>query len=421
VLATTAVPSLSQIYRWDTAHLEAAATHWTATAETWADAFTKLHQEAPHPGGVTWQGDTAEAAVQRMGRDRATVVGVSESLHGAASAARHGAADIRGAQELVLEAVREAREAGFTVGEDLSVTDRQVGGHPALRVARQAEAEMLSAAIRARAGELVAIDAQVGTRITSVIAAVNQLEFTETPAASGPPRQRKPGFEPLDRTFRQQPVTDPPPAPPQAGQAPDPTNPFIDDSRFGHWENVPPPPPYVGANPPPLRPSYRPFPDSTPMTVGPTTGMYTPGKTWIGDIDPPAVQSQEEYRFRLAGLQATTVTRMVNENGYSQQQRWVQNVYEYQRNTSIVFGGDVGMRGIEGEQGDIGGLPPLQNIDRTWKPISLGQIANLSANNMDTTYYLPDECGGTVKFLGGVAATGLGSAPPNPPIMTRPR
>ncbi|MGE2818297.1 hypothetical protein ACQI5H_24620, partial [Mycobacterium heidelbergense] len=148
--------------------------------------------------------------------------------------------------------------------------------------------------------------------------------------------------------------------------------------------------PYTGAQPPPLKPEYRPYPDGTPLKVGPTTGMYTPGKSWISDIDPPVVNGQEEYRFKLAGTQATTNTRMAFDHGQWHEQRWVQNIYEYQRNTSLVPGCD------------FGGLPPLQNIDHTWKPISLNQLATLSASHPDVTYYLPDGCGGTLKFVGGV-------------------
>ena len=44
---------------------------------------------------------------------------------------------------------------------------------------------------------------------------------------------------------------------------------------------------------------------------------------------------------------------MVHENGRWQQQRWVQNVYEYQRNTQISFSGDVSVRG---KPGDLAGL-----------------------------------------------------------------
>lgn len=209
------------------------------------------------------------------------------------------------------------------------------------------------------------------------------------------------------------------PAPPQAGDPVDPADPWTDDPRFGHWAEVPPAPPYVGSSPPPLKSEYRPYADDSPLKVGPTTGMYTPGKSWIGNIDAPAIQGKEGYRFRLAGQEATTTTRMVFQDGQWHQQRWVQNVYEYQRNTSYSASGDIGLKGTNGKTGGLDALPPIQNIDREWKPISLSEIAVKSAMNPTVTYYLPDGCGGTVKFDGGVAPN---SAVPNPvPIMTRPR
>jgi hypothetical protein len=207
------------------------------------------------------------------------------------------------------------------------------------------------------------------------------------------------------------------PLPKVPGQPVDPTNPFIGDQRFGQWENVVAPP-YAGATPPPLKPEYRPFPDGTPLKTGGTTGWYTPGKSWIGDIDPPYAQLQEEYRFRMAGTEATTYTRVVYDNGAWHQQRWVQNVYEYQKNTQLAMGGDIS---VKGTTGDIGGLPTIPKIDYQWKPISPSQIASLSANNMEVTYYLPDGCGGQFTYQGGVPVGGNGGLPPSPPIMTRPR
>lgn len=200
---------------------------------------------------------------------------------------------------------------------------------------------------------------------------------------------------------------DTPPPAPQAGEPVGPDTPWwVGDERFGHWEQVPPAAPYVGATPPPLKDHYTAFPPNNPGPVGPTTGMYTPGQSWIGDIDAPIVAGQEGYKFRIAGFDQTTTTRMSYVNGQWQQQRWVQNVYEYQRNTSYAAGGD------------LAGLPPIQNIDNTWKPISLSQIVQLSAHNPSVTYYLPNDCGGTTNFNNG-AAPDPGSS--QPPIMTRPR
>lgn len=74
-----------------------------------------------------------------------------------------------------------------------------------------------------------------------------------------------------------------------------------------------------------------------------------------------------------------------------------------------------------GTTGDIGGLPTIPKIDYEWKPISPSQIASLSANNMEVTYYLPDGCGGQFTYQGGVPVGDNSGLPPSPPIMTRPR
>ena len=72
------------------------------------------------------------------------------------------------------------------------------------------------------------------------------------------------------------------------------------------------------------------------------------------------------------------------------QQRWVAHVYEYQRDTDFHL------------NGDLGALPHIINFDRSWHPITLPQIAQLSYNNPDTKFSLPDGCGGTIPFVGGV-------------------
>lgn len=392
--------TLSQIQAWSTQHLTDAATYWTQTADKWEDAFLTMRNQSH---SIAWQGAGGDALRQRTAADLSTVTGKADLLRQAAGIARSGASDISTAQRSVLNAVADAQNAGFDVGEDLSVSYNDHGGTPAQQAARQAQAEQMASQIWSRAKQLDGTETKVAGQLTAATAGLGNTTFT--PARDGS------GIQLVDNETS---------AKPHEGQLPDPSNPLVGDQRFGHWENVPPPPPYTGPKPPPLKPEYRPFPDGTPQKVGPTTGMYTPGQSWIGDVDPPAVQGQEEYRFKLAGEQATTVTRNVYENGQLQTQRWVENVYQYQRNTSMVFGGDVGMKGIEGEAGDIGGLPPIQNIDTKWKPISLPQIASLSGNNAGTTYYLPDGCGGTVKFVGGIPS-GSSGLPFTGPIMTAPR
>jgi hypothetical protein len=217
--AVTAVaPTLSQIEAWSTDHLETAAAHWTETAETWEHAFTTVHREAPSPGGTVWEGAAADAAVLRTGTDRVVVAGTADSLHAAAKAARFGADEIAGARQLALQTINEARAAGFTVGEGLTVTS-QPAGPPALQAARQVQAQAFAAAIRASAENLVAVDNEVAGNVTTAVSEVSGAQFGDTPIS--PPREpKKPTIQAVDnRTVKDAPPQPVPPDP-QPGPMP---------------------------------------------------------------------------------------------------------------------------------------------------------------------------------------------------------
>lgn len=210
-------PTLSQIHAWRTGHLETAAAQWTQTADTWEDAFTKIHRETPYPGGTPWEGEAAEAAVLRTGIDRVVAVRATDSLHSAASAARYGAEEIAIARQLALQAVAGARDAGFTVADDLSVTSRS-GGPLAVQAARQAQAQLLAATIRARAEALVAVDTEVAGKVSAAIAGVNAAQFGDIPVAPPPPE--KPQIQAVDNEIFKQEPPQPIPPDPQPGPLP---------------------------------------------------------------------------------------------------------------------------------------------------------------------------------------------------------
>src|SRR6185312_6884191 len=157
--APIALPTLSQIRSWPTEHLELAADSWTATAGAWDDAFTAVYRQAPCPGGTEWDGRTADAAIQRVAADRSKVIGAVDNLRSAADIARKGITDIQSARRLALQAVSQAQAAGFTVGEELSVSGTR-GGPPAAQAARMAQAQQLSTVIRSRAATLTVVDQQ---------------------------------------------------------------------------------------------------------------------------------------------------------------------------------------------------------------------------------------------------------------------
>lgn len=183
------LPTLSQMLAWPSAHLEAAANSWTATAKTWEDAFTAVYRQAPAPGGAPWEGQAADAAIQRVGADRLTVLAAVDRLHNAAAIARDGVTEIHAARRLAREALANAQAAGFTIGEDLSVTDRSTGG-PAVRVARVAQAQSLAAIVHRRALAVVTIDEGIAARIVGVTAGLDAIQFDESLALPSCPLTR---------------------------------------------------------------------------------------------------------------------------------------------------------------------------------------------------------------------------------------
>ncbi|WP_142386852.1 hypothetical protein [Mycobacterium hubeiense] len=427
VAAPTGLPTKVEIDEWTGAinDLFSAAAEYRRCAKS-LDAIADAHcQTLSAPGGTDWEGSGADAAREAAYADRGVVWQATDHIrHNLAKAAEDGAQAVSAARNRVIEAIDQAEQDGFTVGDDLSVADTNTYTDMSVYQARQAKAAEHSQDIAKLAGELVAADTHAGRQLSTEAAALDAM----VPTSWGPRRQESDDrptsdIEAVDHE-RGEPALESDPAP--AGQAGNPPNGFVGDQRFGHWEPVVPPP-YVGATPPPLKPEYRPFPED-PTKLGGTTGMYTPGRTWVQDSSAPYVQRQEEYRFRIAGQEATTYTRMVNENGVWKQERWVQNVYEYQRNTQLVFGGDISRNG---EKGSLAGLPPMPNFDNEWKRILPQEIAVLSAQNPTIKYYLPDGCGGQFTFENGVPVGGYSGLPPAsmtpipgtgqvPPVMTRP-
>ncbi|HEX4391733.1 MAG TPA: hypothetical protein VH084_09340, partial [Mycobacterium sp.] len=96
---------------------------------------------------------------------------------------RKGAGDVSAAQRSVLYKVDDAHQAGFVVGEDLSLTDTQRSRNAAELAARQAQAQALAADIRSRAAQLLAADSEVGAKLTATAGDVGSLNFNEKPVA----------------------------------------------------------------------------------------------------------------------------------------------------------------------------------------------------------------------------------------------
>ncbi len=176
------VATLSQIRAWSTEHLVDAASHWTRTADQWEDAFIRMRNQSY---SLTWKGDGGDGLRQRTGTDLPIVSDKADQLRRAAGIARNGASEIGAAQRRVLYGIEDAHNAGFTVGEDLSVTDTRTSRTAAEQAARQAQAPAFAADIRTRTEQLVGTEHQVAGHLTSATAGVGSPGFAQTPAANG--------------------------------------------------------------------------------------------------------------------------------------------------------------------------------------------------------------------------------------------
>lgn len=216
--AVATIPGLSELLAWPTEHLTEAAGSWETVAERSYGVANRVWRDAL---SVDWHGEAADALRTVTHADMTTTSAVADQLQAAARVARSGASDLDAARSRLQYAVEDAREAGFDVGEDLSVADRTSGGSAALRAARQAEAETLAGDIRQRATKLIGLDEQVATKITAAVDGISQ---------SFPPNNR---VQAVDyHRWKEDPT--PPPEPPE----PEPEPPWRHLPPPKNWEDV---------------------------------------------------------------------------------------------------------------------------------------------------------------------------------------
>jgi hypothetical protein len=168
------VPTLSQIEAYSTDHLVDAADHWDGLADSWEDAHWQVRNQA-HV--LDWQGAAADALRARTTSDYTVASGLADQLRGTSRIARQQAGVLDQLRNSVLYAVEDAHSAGFFVEEDFSVTDSGASRTAAELAARQAQAQVFAADIRARAGALVTADTSVAGDLSSAAAGIGDTGF----------------------------------------------------------------------------------------------------------------------------------------------------------------------------------------------------------------------------------------------------
>ncbi|ANO08092.1 HNH endonuclease [Mycobacteroides abscessus] len=174
--AAAPLPTKSEIQDWDTSYLDTAATSWRQAATASEDAFDQHRQNVDAPGGTTWTGAAKDAALDRVTNDIGVVGRQSGVLREAATIAENGAFDIKSAKDKAVEAITAAVDDGFTVGEDLSVTDSREYDIDTAAERNRAAAEHAED-IRWAAQQLVQADQLVGNRLEAKAADLEGIRF----------------------------------------------------------------------------------------------------------------------------------------------------------------------------------------------------------------------------------------------------
>ncbi|SHP22635.1 hypothetical protein [Mycobacteroides abscessus] len=171
----------SWIESYDVGHLESSAAQWSASAQQLEYHAEGIHSETLRPGGTTWEGTGADAAAERSWGDVVKSRGAADAMYSAAGIAREGAGDLMWAKGQAVGSITEAESAGFTVAEDLQVTDN-ASALMRQTAARQAQQQEFAADIAAKAQTLVEMDQSVAARMTAAAAPLNGFSFGEPTA-----------------------------------------------------------------------------------------------------------------------------------------------------------------------------------------------------------------------------------------------
>jgi hypothetical protein len=169
------IPTRSQIESYSANHLVDAAEYWGGLAERWEDAHWQVRNQAH---SLLWEGEAGDALRTRTAADYVVATNHAERLRAASAIARQQAGELERLHNSVRYAIEDAEDAGFAVGEDLSVTDIHASSNLAELAARQAQAQVFAADIRQRASLLIAADADAAGNLTATAGGVGDIQFT---------------------------------------------------------------------------------------------------------------------------------------------------------------------------------------------------------------------------------------------------
>ncbi|MCG7608828.1 hypothetical protein BKG60_05165 [Mycobacterium syngnathidarum] len=382
------LPTRSQIENWSTSHLTEAAATWRQAATRSENTFEEHLQNIASPGGTTWDGDAKDAALDRVTADVAVVGRQGGVLREAADLADNGDHDINAAIDKAAEAITTAENNGFSVAENLKVTDARKYDITTIVGRNRALAEHAED-IRWSAEQLVSTAALVGKRLHAKAVELEEIRFDgdsknhlvqAVDYKLGPPR-----------------LGDLPETPGQDGW--DNLSPFgvprqPKDSieGGGRWE-IDYDHPYQGnglpPGPPQVKPWHRDFPSPV---IGPPSGFKNvvepPPNGWGAT---PGWNLQEAYTFRVVGE---------GFDGAAGHAQWVQRDGNWYPATWVGYQFEAEHKYVLIPQNDGAGLMRPFWGAGVWAPIEPRDIGRVWATNPSLHLYIPNPYGGNHEFPG---------------------
>ncbi|GBE66746.1 hypothetical protein MFM001_32080 [Mycobacterium sp. MFM001] len=178
------VPTLEWVENYTTAPLCDAGARWRATAKTWDGFFTQLARDVQRPGGTEWTGVGADAAQGAADKAQFVVRGASNQLNAAADTATFGKDQLDGLRLKTLSSIQSARDDGFVVGSDLSVTDTKQYSRDDIYAAREQymraqQAKSHAEDIQTHAAQLLGMDREYGRKLLAQTEGLDQTKLPE--------------------------------------------------------------------------------------------------------------------------------------------------------------------------------------------------------------------------------------------------
>jgi hypothetical protein len=124
-------------------------------------------EQTNRPNGSEWQGLTATHYFAQAKADQLVAFPAVDHAQALADVAEHGADALRGSRAAALEAISQAEDDEFTVGEDLSVSDNYAWESPADQAVRQQAAVAHRNYIAHCAGRLQAENIRIADQLNS--------------------------------------------------------------------------------------------------------------------------------------------------------------------------------------------------------------------------------------------------------------